>query len=69
MVSALHPGTPTLYGISQALTFQDPGQFPSPSRSSLYNKPAIPQGSGELVLRQNTDQNKRDFCTRQLLVT
>ena len=58
-VSAPRPGPPTLYGISQALTFRDPGQFPSPSRSSLCNRTAIPQGSGELVLRRNNDQRTR----------
>nr|KAF6320589.1 hypothetical protein mPipKuh1_008583 [Pipistrellus kuhlii] len=67
-VSALLSGPPPLYGISQALTCCDPGQFPSPL-SSLCHRPALTQSSGELVLRRNNDQNKKDFCTRQLLVT
>lgn len=60
-VSALRPRTPPLYGISQALTCRNPGQFPSPPPSSLCRRLARLQGNGELVLRRGQRPEQKGF--------
>lgn len=66
--SALHPLLPLLYGISQALTCRDPGQFLFRLLSSAAGPPAL-RVIGSWYSDGNNDQDKKDFCTRQLLVT
>lgn len=67
--SALHPPPPLLYGISQALTCRDPGQFLFRLLFSSAAGPPALRVIESWYSDGNNDQDKKDFCTRQLLVT
>lgn len=67
--SALYPPPPPLYGISQALTCRDPGQFLFRLLLSSAAGPPALRVIGSWYSDGNNDQDKKDFCTRQLLVT
>lgn len=67
--SALYPPPPPLYGISQELTCRDPGQFLFRLLLSSAAGPPSLRVIGSWYSDRNNDQDKKDFCTRQLLVT
>lgn len=67
--SALYPPPPPLYGISQALTCRDPGQFLFRLLLSSAAGPPALRVIGSWYSDGNNDLDKKDFCTRQLLVT